>query len=313
MEPDYLSANVELADAYNTYFNAVAKTDEEKSRYMQLQKKYFDLAYSLNPKSLDVQYLNIFISGAEQGIKYYEEIRLKKFMDYLKIDPNRAHAYMYVGIWLRDFDLIHQSILYFNKAAQLNPLFTWNYSSRGWAYYQIGEFQKAESDYKKALAIESHDYDNLGKYIYYLISFKRVKEAEKLIIQWQDKKPNDNTLEQLRAFLYAAKGDKENALSSFNRTIFEKKYDASFTLAIVYLLLNDPGKAIELIIEGEKDYSSTTIIYNRPVGIGRSKYFIYLNHPYYKVLHNDPRFQEILAKHKELYEENLRKYGDIDI
>jgi len=313
LEPNYLSANVELADTYNTYFNAVAKTDEEKSRYMQLQKKYFDIAYSLNPKSLDVQYLKIFISGAEQGIKYYEEIRLKKFMDYIKIDPNRAHAYMYVGIWLRDYDLIHQSLLYLNKAVELNPLFTWNYSCRGWAYFKIGEFEKAELDYKKALAIEPHDYDNLGKYIYYLISFKRIKEAEKLIIQWQDKKPNDNNLHQLQALLYAVKGAKENALSSFNKVVFDKKYDASFARAILYLLLNDQEKAIKLIIKGEKDYSSNTMIYNGSVGISRSRYFGYLNLPYYKILHSDPRFQEILAKHKEIYEENLAKYGDIDM
>jgi len=310
-EPDYLSANVELADVYNSYFNMVAKTDEEKRRYVQLQKKYIDIAYSINPKSLDVLYIKIFVSIAEQGIKYYGEIRLKKFMEYLKIDPNRASAYFYVGIWLRDYDLVHQSLLYFNKAVELNPLYTWNCSNRGWAYFLIGEFEKAELDYKKALEIEPHYYYNLGRYIHYLISFKRIKEAEKLISQWQDKKPNDNILEQLRAWLYAVKGDKENALSSFNKTTFEKEYDASFTLAIVYLLLNDQEKAIELIIEGEKDYSSSTISYDMPVGICRSKYFGYLNLPYYKILHNDSRFQAILSKHKQLYEENLRKYGDI--
>ena len=48
-------------------------------------------------------------------------------------------------------------------------------------------------------------------------------------------------------------------------------------------------------------------------GITRSRYLTYLNHPHYKILHNDPRFQELLAKHKELYEENLKKYGDIDL
>jgi hypothetical protein len=35
--------------------------------------------------------------------------------------------------------------------------------------------------------------------------------------------------------------------------------------------------------------------------------------PIYDFLRPDSRFQEILAKHKELYEENLAKYGDIDL
>jgi hypothetical protein len=42
--------------------------------------------------------------------------------------------------------------------------------------------------------------------------------------------------------------------------------------------------------------------------------YIYLkNHPFYDKVRSDPRFQEILAKHNKIYEENLEKYGDIDI
>ena len=41
--------------------------------------------------------------------------------------------------------------------------------------------------------------------------------------------------------------------------------------------------------------------------------YIWLNkNPINHFLHSDPRFQEILAKHKELYEENLAKYGNIE-
>ncbi len=305
LEPDYLSANVELADVYNTYFNELAETKQEKSSYLQLQKKHYKIAHNLNPNSFDVQYLKIFISVAEEGLEYFSENRLKKFTDYIKIDPNRASAYFYIGYWLNGYGLVHQALLYLNKAVELNPLFTWNLSNRGWAYFLIGEFEKAELDYKKALEIEPHDYNNLGRYLNYLLAFGRIDEAEKLIFHWQDKNPKDNKLKQLRAFLYAVRDDKENALTAFNKTAFKKKYDEFFNLAILYLLVNDQEKAIELIIEGEKDYTNNNI--------SQSKYFEYLNLPYYKILHNDPRFQEILAKHKKIYQENLQKYGDIDL
>jgi serine/threonine protein kinase len=235
-EPDYLSANVELADAYNTYWHHLAKTDEEKSRYLQLQKKFLDISFRLNPTSLDVLYIKMIVSFVERGLDYFGEMRFKDFMEYLKINPNHALAYFYVGIWLREYDLVHQSLLCLDKSVELDPLFTWNLSNRGWAHFLIGEYGKTELDYKKAFEIEPYYYYNLGRYIHFLISFKRIKEAEKLIIQWQDKKPSDKNLHQLRAWLYAAKGDKENALSSFNKTTFEKKYDASFSRAIVYLL-----------------------------------------------------------------------------
>ena len=45
----------------------------------------------------------------------------------------------------------------------------------------------------------------------------------------------------------------------------------------------------------------------------QSRYFLLKKQARFDILRSDPRFQEILAKHKELYEENLRKYGDIDI
>ena len=299
-EPDYLSANVELADAYNSYYNMVAKTDEEKSRYMQLQKKHINIAYRLNPNSKDVLFVKMIISNAEQGVDYYSEIRLKKFIEYLKIDPNHSFANLMVGIWLREYGLVHQSLKYINKAVEFEPLFGWNLLNRGLAYFGIGKFEEAESDFKKLLEIDSSYIDSYSRY---LIFFRRTEEAELLINQWQDENSNSNLITRTR--LYAVKGDKENALSGFNKITFDEHYEASFELALLYLLLNDQEKAIELIIEGEKDYSSR--------GIRRSRYFIYLNYPCYKILHKNPRFQEILAKHQELYEENLRKYGDIDI
>ena len=54
-ETDYLSANLELADTYHTYYEWVARSEEEKSRYKQLQNKYINIAFNLNPNSKDVQ------------------------------------------------------------------------------------------------------------------------------------------------------------------------------------------------------------------------------------------------------------------
>jgi len=44
----------------------------------------------------------------------------------------------------------------------------------------------------------------------------------------------------------------------------------------------------------------------------RSEYLFMKNNPFYDNIRSDPRFQEILAEHKALYEENLRKYGLTD-
>jgi tetratricopeptide (TPR) repeat protein len=300
-EPDYVSANAELADAYNTYYNFLAQTDEEKRKYMRLQKKYFDIANRLNPKDFDVQRLKMNITLAEEELEYFGEKRLNLLTDYLKINPNDAFTNVLVGNWLSNFDLKNKSLSYLNKAEEFDPLFTWIYDNRGWAYFALGKFEKAESDFIRLMEIDSSKFYN---YLTYLIYVNRLQEAEKLINHWQDKNPDRNRLELNRAKLFAAKDDKENALVSFNKITFYGFSEKYYELAIIYLLLNDQEKAIETIIEDEKDRSSK--------GVRRSRYWIYLNYPCYKILHNNPRFRKIVAKHKELYEENLRKYRDID-
>jgi len=40
-------------------------------------------------------------------------------------------------------------------------------------------------------------------------------------------------------------------------------------------------------------------------------YLYLINNPLYDNLRDDPRFQKIVADAKEIYEERLRKYGDL--
>ena len=42
----------------------------------------------------------------------------------------------------------------------------------------------------------------------------------------------------------------------------------------------------------------------------RSSYLIFKYHPLNEFMHTYPRFRDLVAEHKEIYEQNLRKYGD---
>lgn len=44
-----------------------------------------------------------------------------------------------------------------------------------------------------------------------------------------------------------------------------------------------------------------------------SLYLELSNSPIYDFLRSDPRFQDILEEHKKIYDENMEKYGDIDL
>jgi hypothetical protein len=92
--------------------------------------------------------------------------------------------------------------------------------------------------------------------------------------------------------LYASKGQKEKAFNAVKETPTE-----------VYTLLGMKDEAIRSCAEWSELQRK----------LKKSLYYELKTTPFYDNIRSDPRFQEILAKDKELYEENLRKYGDFDI
>ena len=101
--------------------------------------------------------------------------------------------------------------------------------------------------------------------------------------------------------LYAVEGNKEEAFNTVSNT-YELKNDSVYQ-ASLFTLFDSTEAAINLLEEVSKKYKRWE----------SSLYLAILNDPSFANIRSDPRFQEILAKHKELYEENLAKYGDIDI
>jgi hypothetical protein len=93
-------------------------------------------------------------------------------------------------------------------------------------------------------------------------------------------------------YLYASRKEKEKALEIYKEKNFH-----------IFSLLGMKNDAIDMITEWTEDQLKQK----------RSHFHHLSNSLYFNNIRSDPRFQEILAQHKELYEENLRKYGDIDI
>ena len=94
------------------------------------------------------------------------------------------------------------------------------------------------------------------------------------------------------ALIYAAKGQKEQALDTYKEAN-----------PAIYALLGMKDEAFSV---GTK-YSDDQLLQRY------SFYNILITNPFYECLHSDPRWQKILEQHKTLYEENLRKYGTIDL
>ena len=164
---------------------------------------------------------------------------------------------------------------------------------RGRSYEDIGEFTKAETDIKKSIELSPRLFVQ-GFHIYLLVVLKRYGEAKKLIAQLITDNPNQD-LSFFEALGYAIEGKEEEALKTF-------KAEES----IYSLVLN--------AISGKKE--TTLILLQKGIEIDqqreRSSYLALKNNLIFEYLRDAPRFQEILAKHKKIYYENLRKYGDVE-
>jgi tetratricopeptide (TPR) repeat protein len=158
----------------------------------------------------------------------------------------------------------------------------------------MGKFNKAESDLKTAIEINSHWF-NQGYYFYLLVDMKRYDEAKNLFTQVINESPSEE-MSFIKAIGYAIDGKEKEAINTL------QSEEGIYSIAL-HAILGKKDKTLIILQKGTEIYQETN----------RSYYLALKNLLIFDFLRYDPRFQEILAKHKELYEENLAKYGDIDI
>jgi serine/threonine protein kinase/Tfp pilus assembly protein PilF len=289
LDPNYADSYASLADLYNTYYNGLPDTANVRGKYMKLQEAYLDTAYNIDPNSAEV-------NSAKGYIHYSQNEDDEAFLSFktaIKINPNNDQYYSGMGGFLHRKGCVYLSIKCLNRAIQLNPLYPNYYHIRGRAYSNIGEFSKAESDLKKSIELNPTWFIQ-GYYFFLLVEMKRYEEAKKLLSQLKTDNPNQD-LSLLEAIEYAIDGKKEEALITF------QSEEGTYSI-ILHAILGMKDKTLIIL-------QKMTEIYQ---GIKRSNYFALKNFLIFDHLRDDPRFQEILAIHKEIYEENLAKYGDIE-
>ena len=216
------------------------------------------------------------------------------FIKAIKENPNDASFIYEISYFLFARRLHYHAAWYLDKIEEIHSDY-WkslpvaqSYSFRGHINMFAGKFEQAEEDFQRALALEPTDVYSLGNYAHLLLALKRYNEVRDISVKLE-KLFHDKFL---KAALYAVNGDKEKALNIDLSGI--KKHR-------IYLLLEMKDESLQFMNEFFDEVLKWKI----------SFYTGTTNMPTYDFLRDDPRFQEILAKHKEVYDENLRKYGDL--
>ena len=204
-----------------------------------------------------------------------------------------------MGSLLTQIGLPGLAIKILDRAIELDPLnnISGAYVKRAHSFLTLGDYVRAENDYKKIFEIDS---TYVGAFLWYfrmLVAMDRMDEAKKVLDKYTRHYGEHNTQDHklMSAIFQIETGDTSQA----QQVEFNYK---PYTL-IVNLHLQNRDYCLEFM---ENDFEERLKKQKR-------SWYIGLKHwPPYKFLHPDPRFQEILAKHKKLYEEILEKYKDLE-
>jgi len=291
LDPNYAEAYAELANLYNTYTFQI----EADKKYFDLQQSLIEKAFRLDPNSARVNLAKSMVHAFLKETKQDYESKKRA----LELKPNDSRNNRAMGSFLTRHGLHHQAINFFTKTVELDPLDPYHYYCLGITHRFVGNFDQAMIDFQNALEIDTDDRLALNYFARFLIAMKKYNEAEKLMARSAKINPGARSNKLNNAFLYAVKGKKDEALQSLEQGGFE---DSRYRKIIIYSLLGLKDAAIKLI--DKRPFGSSWNVLG-------SDYLNMLNNPCFAILRDSEDFKVALQKAKEMYEENLIKYGKV--
>jgi TolB-like protein/Tfp pilus assembly protein PilF len=264
-----------------------------------LQKMYenYSHAYNIDPDlalaNIGLGWVYFFRGDNDEAFSYF-----KRAVD---IDSYDTEVNSNVGHFFRSIGLFKKAVKYYLKVLDVNPLDNRSRSLLLRCYMFQSNFEEAILQGQKLLDAEP-DNDNFILLLARVFALKKDQENADIQLNYVEKRAPDNELaKRIRALIYASRGEKEKALPLIKNV---HPVYSTYLISPIYSLLGMEDEAIQNIKEGiSRGFSDFhSYLYSYP---------ILMNNPCYDNLRDDERFQEILKKEKERYEENQIKYKDL--
>jgi len=291
LDPAYALSYVNLADLYNTYCRTTLLDEAQYQYYLNKQKINLDKALELDSNLVDVQITKSWILQEEDKISEAFESISKA----LKLDPNNAYANATMGRFFHSRGLIELAHRFFEKAIETDPLQPMHYSWNGYCLTIQGKYQESEHYLKQALTYDENHFVTVIHYIFLLLTSGKYEQAQMMVEKYDPVYGENTYMMALKSMVLALTGDKEQALY-----VCPEEHSYNY---FIYAVLQMSDKAIDYLI---------TLYNNQWLKREESRYIEFKTNPLLENLRNNPRFQDILAKHYKIYKENLLKYGFID-
>jgi TolB-like protein len=279
LDSTYADAYAGLADLYDT------KAWRDKS-YNRKRDSVVNIAYRINPNSAYV----LLTKGLHFRKPDSKNID-SAFFYYIKahdLDPTNVIIDKVISDIYRYLGLYEQAIHFSRKIIKSDPLDLGARYQLARSLALTGKFDEAKEEFEKILEVNPN-HIRTNKFMFELAIFydKDPKEAAIILEKLQSMLPNDS-FNAFRSWLLAINGKKEEAL---------KLSPYVFT----YALLDMKEEAMTMVASWYSDNPN----------IGVNTYLVSLNSRGLKFLREEPRFKEILAEQKKVYEERLTKYGHL--
>jgi arylsulfatase A-like enzyme/Flp pilus assembly protein TadD len=183
---------------------------------------------------------------------------------------------------------IDAALLHFHRAIEMNPTFSWPYSTLALVYFENGKIEDAIQVLKKGMADNPDDYQLKIDYSMLLKKQSRFDEAIKILCALNMQGPVDSGAEinYLLGDLYTKKGDIGNAILSFQRSLDTEPENLVIKKKLVYLLHQSKrfSEALEIYRDLENiTPNDTGLLFNMAVLYDQLGKYI-LSRSYYKKL-----------------------------
>ena len=265
------------------YENHWLVTDNDQDA--EKERLYIEKAYELNPEIGEV--------NAALGLMRVWEGKYDEAFSHLKaameINPNAYDTLHITGMFYQYLGLFYRSVEFYSKALEFDPLNFYTLMNRGGTLFRIGEFDLALKDIEKSDRIMPSNTYNLDTWALVLVLKRDYEKAGEVFKRIESLPRGYSFYTSLTKALYlAGTGERDKALEV-----------GRYGVVLSFLGMKEEAlDSIEAAIRNNTELSSAFY-----------SYLPLTNLDIYDGLRDDPRFQEIVRKEKEKYEQNLKKYA----
>jgi len=280
-DPEYSLAYALLAECYTVIYSVGYLAPKEAyPKAIEAIKKALELDKELAEAHAYLGYLKALFewdfAGAERDFKHA-----------IKLSPRNVDVFIHYSIYLSFMGRFEEAVAGFKRAIELDPASPVTYTYLGgFGYYIAGRYDEAIDQIKKGLDMDPSDF--LGQLFLASVYAKKgmygeaISQAGKIISIWPTLE--DGLIFSFLGWINAVSGRQEEARTFLGRILDlrARRYVDAYLIGAVYAGLGEKDKAFEWLTKAYEEHSGQLICIKVE--------------PWFKNLHSDPRFKELLKK-----------------